>query len=281
MQYKFTKMQSLGNDFVMLNGVAEQIQISEAIAQHIADRHFGIGCDQILLAETATKNQDDGRQSDYGLRIFNSDGSEVGQCGNGARCFVRYLHDQGLTTKSTVEIETITTRLHLKLNQDETATVGMGVPVFEPGKIPLDMPEQKLDYKIVTELGEIEFSALALGNPHCVISVADVETADVENIGPLLESHSIFPKRANIGFVVQISREELKLRVYERGAGETLGCGSGACAAAVLGIEHGQLESKVKVTLPGGSIWIEWRGGDSEVFLTGPVHHVFQGVIDI
>ena len=272
-------MHSLGNDFVMLNGVAERIEMTQTIARHIADRHVGIGCDQILVAQPLGGKRIN--NSGYRLRIFNSDGSEVGQCGNGARCFARYLHDQGLSDEATIEVQTKTTTLQLHLNQNDTVTVAMGVPEFAPEKIPLTVAGQLPSYHATTEFGEVEFSALSLGNPHCVIQVDSVENADVATIGPLLESHHLFPERANIGFRQIISSREIKLRVHERGAGETLGCGSGACAAVVSGIRSGLLDSRVEVVLPGGSAQVDWLGAESQVYLTGPVHMVYEGSIEI
>ncbi len=279
MKHKFTKMQSLGNDFVVLNGVAERVQMTQQIARHIADRHFGIGCDQILIVEAW-----DGAGVDrdrYRFRIFNSNGSEVGQCGNGARCLARYLHDQGLSDEATIDVQTKTTTLQLHLNQDDTVTVAMGVPEFTPAKIPLAVPEPLLNYHVTTEFGEMEFSALSVGNPHCIIQVGSVENADVQNIGTRLENHPLFPERTNVGFSQIISHQKIKLRVHERGVGETLGCGSGACAAVVSGIRNDLLDSRVEVALPGGSAWVDWRGTEHQVYLTGSVHTVYQGSIEI
>ncbi len=279
MKHSFTKMQSLGNDFVMFNGIAEPITITREIARHIANRHFGIGCDQILVVEALDNVTAD--RSGYLFRIFNSDGSEVGQCGNGARCLARYLHDQGLADENTIEVQTKTTALQLHLNADDSVTVAMGMPKFVPEKIPLGVAEQSLNYHVTSRFGELKFSALSIGNPHCVIQVDSVENADVEGIGAVLENHPLFPERANIGFSQIISNQKIKLRVYERGAGETLGCGSGACAAVVSGIRNGLLDSRVEVVLPGGSAWVDWRGAESQVYLSGAVHTAYQGSIEI
>jgi diaminopimelate epimerase len=275
MRYKFTKMQSLGNDFVMLNGVSENIRITPEIARFIADRHFGIGCDQILVVEDLPKKKG------YKLRIYNSDGSEVGQCGNGARCFAGYLRDQCLIAGNAVYVETFNTKLDLNLNDDGTVTVGMGLPVLDPVAIPLLTKNQSLTY--VLEFGgkNIEFSALSMGNPHCVLDVEDVETADVKHIGSALECHPMFPQKANIGFAHYYSRSALNLRVFERGVGETLGCGSGACAAAVAGIRRNILDRRVRVNLPGGSIEVFWPEDDSQVYLSGEIHRVFDGSIEV
>lgn len=283
MKFRFTKMHSLGNDFVMLNGVTERIEITPPIARHIADRHIGIGCDQILVAQPLGDQPTNKptNKSGYRLRIFNSDGSEVGQCGNGARCFARYLHDMGLSDEATIEVQTKTTALQLHLNQNDTVTVGMGIPEFAPEKIPLMVAKQLPSYHATTEFGDIEFSALSVGNPHCVIQVDSVENADVQTLGPLLEHHQLFPERANIGFSQVISSQAIKLRVYERGAGETLGCGSGACAAVVSGIRSGLLDAQVEVALPGGSVRVDWSGAESQVYLSGAVHTVYHGSIEI
>ena len=268
-------MQSLGNDFVMLNGVTENIRITPEIAKFIADRHFGIGCDQILVVENKQDNQG------YRLRIFNSDGSEVGQCGNGARCFAGFLKDQRLIKGNAVSVETFNTKLELNLNDDGTVTVGMGLPVLDPAEIPLAVEVGSLTYLLELDGRTVEFSGLSMGNPHCVLEVDNVETADVEHIGPALECHPMFPQKANIGFAHYYSRSALNLRVFERGAGETLGCGSGACAAAVAGIRRNLLDRKVRVNLPGGSIDVFWPEDDSQVYLSGEIHRVFDGLIEV
>jgi diaminopimelate epimerase len=278
MRYKFTKMQSLGNDFVILNGVSENIRITPEIARFIADRHFGIGCDQILVVEGLPDNSDN---KGYRLRIFNSDGSEVGQCGNGARCFAGYLRDQRLITGNAVSVKTFNSQLDLKINDDGTVTVGMGLPIVDPVAIPLAVESPSLTYALEFNGRIIEFSALSMGNPHCVLDVDDIETADVEHIGPALECHPIFPQKANIGFAHYYSRSALNLRVFERGAGETLGCGSGACAAAVAGIRRNILDRRVQVNLPGGSIEVFWPKDDSQVYLSGEIHWVFDGSIEV
>lgn len=279
MRYRFTKMQSLGNDFIMLNGIAKDIIITSEIAEHLADRHFGVGCDQILLAYDLADNPKTADKV-YGLRIFNSDGSEVGQCGNGARCFVGYLQEQGLLLGNKIKAQTHTSLLELNLNEDGTVTVGMGKPITEPTRVPINIAEEQELYSLKLDNESIEFSAISMGNPHAVIEVGDVDTAAVERLGPLLESHPVFPERANIGFAHYSSKEHVNLRVYERGAGETLGCGSGACAAVVAGIRRGLLERNVTVTLPGGSIQIEWPDDSSQVYLTGSIYKVFEGSIE-
>ena len=275
MKYKFTKMHSLGNDFVLFNGATEHIRMTGKTARMISDRHFGIGCDQILVAGPR-----DSHESGFWLKIFNSDGSEAGQCGNGARCLARFLYDEGLTSDSTIEVTTNTTTVHLKLNDDNSVTAGMGCPQFAPERIPLMRARQELVYTVDTALGEFKFSALSIGNPHCIVQVDSVTAAEVHRIGPLLESHGLFPQRANIGFSQVVSENEIHLRVYERGAGETLGCGSGACAAAVAGMRLGLLENEVKVNLPGGSVEVQWQGKNHPVYQRGPVTTVFRGTIE-
>ncbi len=273
-ELKFTKMQSLGNDFVMLDSVTEDIRITEDIARNIAHRRFGIGCDQLIVAEP-------GVDADMRMRIFNTDGSEVGQCGNGARCFAAFVHDRGLVGSTVFSVETITTRLHLEIGEDGYVAVGMGRPEFEPSRIPLavdaEMPSYSLEY-----LGsDYSFTSLAIGNPHCTFVVKDVDAAPVETLGPALQSHPLFPQRVNVGFAQLVSRSSIRLRVYERGVGETLGCGSGACAAAVSLMRLGKLENEVEVGLPGGKITVSWPGGESEVTLRGPINYVFEGVMHV
>ncbi len=282
MRYPFTKMQSLGNDFVMLNGVSNAIQMSGALAEKIGDRHFGIGCDQILLAERPHHNK-----TGFRYRIFNRDGSEVGQCGNGARCFARFLVDEGLTELRDIPVYTMTSSMTLCLNDDDTVTVDMGKPVFTPSLIPFRTSMESISYSLQTVLGVFEIGALAVGNPHAICVVKDVETTDVENIGPIIESHECFPERVNVGFMEVVSRSHIRLRVYERGAGETLGCGSGATAAVVSGIRMGLLDSEVRVSLPGGDAMVQWDGDGTEnellhsVYLTGSAEKVFTGSIEL
>jgi len=275
MRYQFTKMQSLGNDFVMLNGISHKIEMSAAIAKKIADRHFGIGCDQILIAEPTATN------SGFQLRIFNSDGSEAGQCGNGVRCFARYLRDQGLTVEPIISVKTATRSMVLEINDNETVSVEMGRPVFEPKAIPFIAEEESILYPLEINAGTFEISAVSIGNPHAFQLVEDVDTTDVGNLGGMIESHGRFPERVNAGFMQVISRREIRLRVYERGAGETLGCGSGACAAVVSGIRMGTLDSEVIVSLPGGEATVRWNAPHESVYLIGSALKVFEGVIEI
>lgn len=275
MELQFTKMQSLGNDFVLLDGVSEDIGMTAGLARQLADRHFGIGCDQILLAEHGNA------EMDFRLRIFNHDGSEVGQCGNGARCFARFLTDKRLTDKSTIHVETVTTRMVLTQNADDSVTVNMGRPEFLPERIPLNADRQQLFYEAVIGGRPRQLMALSLGNPHSTEFVSSVDEAQVAETGATLQTNPLFPERVNAGFAEIVSETAIRLRVYERGAGETLGCGSGACAAVVNGIRIGRLSRRVNVNLPGGAIEISWPQDDAEVTLRGPVNHVFDGVITV
>ncbi len=276
MLLKFTKMHGAGNDFVVLDGVRQHIHLNPEQLRLIADRHFGIGCDQILLVEKA-QNPD----VDFRYRIFNADGGEVEQCGNGARCFVRFVHDHKLTSKKEILVETKSGLISPRLAADGRITVNMGMPIFEPARIPFvsdsDAPVQNLQ----VGAGQVEISAVSMGNPHAVQVVADVETAPVLTQGPLIERHERFPQRVNAGFMQIVDRSHIKLRVFERGAGETLSCGTGACAAVVSGIRRGLLDNAVHVVTRGGTLTIEWSGNGTPVSMTGPAVEVFEGEIHI
>lgn len=274
MRVDFTKMQSLGNDFVVLDGVSKSMSISPEIARQLADRHYGVGCDQVLLAEP-------GETADFRFRIFNQDGSEVEQCGNGARCMAWFLRQQGLSDKSQISVQTLKSQMMLTINDDGDVTVEMGVPEFEPSKIPFEATEKLPKYSLTLPARKVDIAALAIGNPHAVIEVESVKRADVPLLGPQIENHPRFPERVNAGFMQVFSPLHIGLRVYERGVGETLGCGSGACAAVVAGIEMGKLESTVKVDLPGGSAAVNWAGPGKPVYLSGPAHTVFSGEISL
>lgn len=270
-------MHGLGNDFVVLNFTDRVLFISSSQAAHIADRHFGVGCDQILIVETSDK-----ANIDFKYRILNSDGSEVGQCGNGARCFVRYVHDKGLSDKNPITVETLSGEMTLHSdNSTGLVTVDMGAPRFSPQEVPLDVPKQADSYSIDHEGKYYEFSAVSMGNPHAVLLVDDVARAPVEELGAALESHVIFPERANIGFMQIDARDKISLRVFERGAGETIACGSGACAAVVAGIQQGLLDNNVTAKLSGGELQIEWAGGRQSVMMTGPATTSFEGTINL
>ncbi|MCR4298890.1 MAG: diaminopimelate epimerase [Gallionella sp.] len=272
---KFTKMHGAGNDFVVIDGVRQHINLSPEQLRLLADRHFGVGCDQILLAE---KSQH--READFRYRIFNADGGEVEQCGNGARCFMRFVHDQGLTSKREIVVETRSGLISPRLEEDGRVTVNMSAPVFDPERIPfagLGAVSEPLEVAGET----LEISALSMGNPHAVQVVTDVEHAPVEKLGPLIEHHPRFPKRVNVGFMQVKDRSHIRLRVYERGAGETLSCGTGACAAVVAGIRRSLLDSPVNVATRGGLLTITWNGEGTPVLMTGPVITVFAGEINL
>ena len=284
MRLPFTKMHGAGNDFVVLDATRAPLDLTEAQLRQLGDRHFGVGADQILLVErTATPGVD------FRYRIFNGgSGEEVEQCGNGSRCFVRYVVDKGLTDKSTVRVETMNSLLELRLQADGRVTVDMGAPVFEPARVPFD--PSGLEPRLVSgfplwslDVGgeKVEIAAVSMGNPHAVQVVADVDTAPVATQGPLIEAHARFPRRVNAGFLQVIDRRHVRLRVYERGAGETLACGTGACAAVVAGIRQSLLDPVVDGETRGGRLTIEWQGGDAPVLMTGPAVTVYEGAIEL
>ena len=275
MKLKFTKMQGLGNDFVVLDGIHQSIHLDQQQLRFLADRHFGIGCDQILLVEKAEGD------ADFRYRIFNADGGEVEQCGNGARCFVRYVHDHGLTQKSEIRIETLSGVISPKLEISGNVTVNMGQPVFEPAQIPFIAEHIAPAYQLEIAGQPVTISALSMGNPHAVRVVLDVDRAPVETEGALLEQHPRFPKKVNAGFMQVVDRTHIKLRVFERGAGETLACGTGACAAVAAGINLGLLDPQVTVSTRGGNLTIRWEGKNEPVWMTGPAVTVFEGEINL
>ncbi|MGB1008087.1 MAG: diaminopimelate epimerase [Thiolinea sp.] len=273
---RFTKMHGLGNDFIMLNGIAQEINLTTEQVRFLANRHLGIGCDQLLLVEAYN-----GEDADFRYRIFNADGGEVQQCGNGARCFARFVRDQGLTEKTTIPVMTSGGKIVLNVEADNQVTVNMGIPEFDPDKIPFISSQLQTLYNIELEDQTIELAAVSMGNPHGVIRVDDVETAPVETLGPILEVHPVFPEKANIGFMQCVSPQHIRLRVFERGGVETLACGSGACAAVVAGRIQGLLSEQVQVDLPGGRLKISWQGEQHPVMMTGPTEHVFSGNIEL
>jgi diaminopimelate epimerase len=284
MRLPFTKMQGAGNDFVVLDGTGAPLRLTVAQLQRLGDRRFGVGADQILLVERSTTPG-----VDFRYRIFNgASGKEVEHCGNGARCFLRYVHQRGLTDKRTVTVETINNVLELRLCDDGRVTVDMNRPVFEHLRIPFDAaglrPRTEGSFEL-WPLADVapgcEVAVLSMGNPHAVQRVADVDSAPVAEQGPRIEHHARFPRKVNVGFVQVVSRGEVKLRVHERDAGETLACGTGACAAVVAGIRLGWLDAQVEVHTRGGRLRIEWAGGDSPVLMTGPAETVFQGEIEL
>jgi diaminopimelate epimerase len=276
MRLKFTKMHGLGNDFVVLDGLARPLSLTPAQLTRLADRHYGVGCDQILMVERPRLPD-----TDFYYRIFNADGGEVEQCGNGARCFVRYVHDHGLTAKAEIRVGTPAGVIVPRLEPDGRVTVDMGVPDFEPARIPFVAPARASSYLLELDGRRIEVSALSMGNPHAVQVVADVERAPVALEGPLIEHHPRFPRRANAGYMQVVSRRRVLLRVWERGAGETLACGTGACAAVAAGIMRGLLDGEVSVATRGGDLGISWAGEGAPVMMTGPAETVFEGEIDL
>lgn len=277
MELKFTKMQGLGNDFVVLDFTDKVIPLSTEQAAHIADRHFGVGCDQILIVENSMRDD-----IDFKYRILNADGSEVGQCGNGARCFVRFVHEKGLSSKNPITVETLTGEMTLLADTGTNlVTVDMGAPRFEPTEVPIKAEQRQDSYQANVDGHSYHFSALSMGNPHGVLIVDDVTTAPVLALGASMESHDIFPEKANIGFMQINDRQDISLRVFERGSGETIACGSGTCAAVVAGIQAGLLDNKVTAHLSGGDLTIQWPGEGHPVMMTGPAQTSFEGVINI
>ena len=273
---QFSKMHGLGNDFVVVDGVTQNVFFTSETIQRLADRHRGIGFDQLLLVEPPYDPE-----LDFHYRIFNADGSEVSQCGNGARCFARFVTLKGLTNKKDIAVSTQKGNMVLTVKDDNQIRVNMGEPIWEPAKIPFTANKFEKNYILRTDIQTVLCGAVSMGNPHCVVQVDDIQTANVEQLGPLLESHERFPERVNAGFMQIINKEHIKLRVYERGAGETQACGSGACAAVAVGIMQGLLNNRVQVDLPGGSLIIEWDGVGYPLHMTGEATHVYDGFITL
>jgi len=273
---KFSKMHGLGNDFVVLDGIRQQISLTPEQLRYLADRNFGVGCDQILLVEKPGRTD-----VDFRYRIFNADGSEVEQCGNGARCFVRFVHEAGLTDKREIRVETQKGIIEPRLEANGNVTVDMGEPRFLPAEIPFLHDDDVVVYNLDVADETLEIGVVSMGNPHAVQVVDDVEQAPVGQHGPLIESHQRFPQRVNAGFMQVVDKHAIKLRVYERGSGETLACGTGACAAVVSGIRRGLLESPVRVTTRGGDLNIAWGGPGRPVLMSGPAVTVFTGEIEL
>ncbi|WP_324994274.1 diaminopimelate epimerase [Salinisphaera sp.] len=269
----FTKMHGLGNDFVVLDATRAPVALDEATARRIADRRFGIGCDQILIVEPARS-----AAADFAYRVLNADGSESGQCGNGARCFLRYVREAGLTDKTRIVVDIRDGQMTLEALDGDLFSVALGRPEFEPARIPLTGFVRAANYRLDDVAGRsVVFAAVALGNPHAVIRVPDAAAAEVERVGPALERHPAFPERVNVGFCELVARDHVRLRVFERGAGETLACGSGAAAAVVTGIAAGDLDREVRVDLPGGTARVRWEGESAPAVLIGPAERVFEG----
>lgn len=276
MRLRFSKMHGLGNDFIVIDGINQRVRLSEDKVRRLADRHTGIGCDQILLVEKPT-NPD----VDFRYRIFNCDGSEVENCGNGARCFAIFVRENKLTGRRRIKVETCTGIMELIVNDDDQVTVDMGAPNLDPASLPFTAPEESASYDLDVNGQTLSIGAVSMGNPHAVTVVDSVTDAPVESLGPLVESHARFAKNVNAGFMQIISRSEVKLRVYERGVGETQACGTGACGAVVAGRVQGLLDESVSVSLPGGTLNISWKGPGESVMMTGPATTVFHGQIKI
>jgi diaminopimelate epimerase len=275
MKLKFAKMHGLGNDFAVIDAINQQFEPRPELVQHWADRFDGIGFDQMLIVESPRSEA-----AAFRYRIYNADGSEVAQCGNGARCFARFVREQGMTDLDIIPVETNTGLLTLEVIDTTRYRVNMGIPCFEPAEIPLRAEARQDLYQTEYEGREISFSAVSIGNPHMVIQVEDVDTVDIETLGPYFESHLLFPERANIGFMQVLDRSAFKLRVFERGVGETRACGSGACAAMVAGVQLGMLENSAIGILSGGKLNLEWQGGTNPVMMTGETAMVYQGEIE-
>lgn len=276
MMIEFTKMHGLGNDFVVFDAINQQVALDETQLRAIADRRFGVGCDQILFVEPA-RHPD----TEFHYRIFNADGSEVEQCGNGARCFARFVHNKGLTESNEISVSTATGNIRLYLEPDDLVRVNMGMPYLQPGEIPFVADRQATIYEIDVGGQPYEIGALSMGNPHAVLLVEETANAPVEHLGPLIERHARFPRRTNVGFMTVQAPDAIDLRVFERGTGETLACGTGACAAVVYGRMRGLLDEQVRVRLPGGTLVVSWAGNEQPVWMSGPAVQVFDGRIDL
>ena len=272
---KFAKMHGLGNDFMVIDAINQAFTADATLIKQWSDRYDGVGFDQMLVVEKS-----DSDEAVFRYRIYNADGGEVAQCGNGARCFARFVREQGLTQLDIIPVETNAGLLYLESIDATRVRVNMGIPQFEPAQIPLAAAARQPQYQIELDGQQITFSALSIGNPHMVMQVDEVASAELARLGPLLESHALFPQRANIGFSQIVDKTRFKLRVYERGVGETRACGSGACAAMVAGVQLGLLDNQVIAELSGGELNIEWQGGENPVMMTGETAMVYRGEID-
>lgn len=273
---QFSKMHGLGNDFMVVDAVTQNVYFSPELIRRLANRHTGVGFEQMLVVEPPYDPE-----LDFHYRIFNADGSEVSQCGNGARCFARFVRLKGLTNKREISVSTETSRMILSVTEDERVCVNMGEPNFDPQAVPFKAVKAEKTYIFRAAEHTVLCGVVSMGNPHCIMPVDDVSAANVELLGPALGSHERFPERANIGFMQVVSREHIRLRVYERGVGETQACGSGACAAVAVGIQQGLLSEKVHVELPGGILYISWKGLGHPLYMTGPATHVYDGFIHL
>ena len=273
---RFTKMHGLGNDFAVFDAINQSIVFDTELVKRLGDRHEGIGFDQLLVVETYS-----GEEADFRYRIFNADGSEVEHCGNGSRCFARFVYEQGLTQKTSIPVMTKSGRIVLDLQDSNLVKVNMGIPRLEPAEIPFIFQQRQMLYTVEIGQNSVQLAAVSMGNPHAVLQVADMETAPVALLGPTLESHSLFPKRVNVGFMQIINPQHIRLRVFERGVGETRACGTGACAAVVAGRLQGLLAEQVQVDLPGGRLQIAWQGEGQPVYMTGPATTVYTGTVTV
>ena len=276
MLIKFTKMHGAGNDFVVVDLISQRCKLRPRDIRLLADRRFGVGCDQVLVVEPPGNPE-----VDFRYRIFNADGGEVEQCGNGARCFARFVRDNKLTTKRVISVETACGIITLRVLDNHQVEVDMGTPALEPKQVPFEAAEQAASYVLEVAGSTLEIGAVSMGNPHSVLRVDDVDNVDIEHLGPLIENHPRFPQLTNAGFMQIVTETEIKLRVFERGVGETLACGTGACAAVVYGLSRGWLRDTVTVNLPGGKLSITWAGPGQPVIMTGPTASVFEGTIRI
>lgn len=275
MMIEFTKMHGTGNDFVVIDAINQIVELNAEQIRQIAHRHFGIGCDQLLLVEKPQT-----ADAEFRYRIFNADGGEVEQCGNGARCFARFVVDNKMTDSNPIAVETLSGLISLRLQNDGQVSVDMGEPDFTPSALPFEASEQSQSYDLMVNGDAYAISIVSMGNPHAVLLVDDVDSADVKHIGAAIEAHPRFPQRTNVGFMQIVNRQHIRLRVFERGVGETLACGTGACAAVASGIDRGLLTNDVKVELRGGALNIVWPGVGNNLLMTGPAKTVFKGQIN-
>jgi diaminopimelate epimerase len=276
MRLAFTKMEGAGNDFIVIDATATPFALNVSQLQRLADRHFGVGCDQVLVVERSTRPD-----TDFRYRIFNADGAEVEHCGNGARCFVQYVRERGLTTKREIRVEILSGIIVPRLEDDGEVSVDMGAPIFDPARVPFTTERPGFVQSLEFDGKQLELAVLSMGNPHAVQVVADVDAAPVQTEGPRLERHPRFPKRVNAGYMQIVDRGRIRLRVWERGVGETLACGTGACAAVVAGIARGLLDASVRVEARGGALTVSWAGGDNPVWMKGPAMTVFEGTMEL
>lgn len=274
MVLQFSKMHGLGNDFIVVDATQVKLNITMQQIQKLANRHIGIGFDQLLIIAPPKDSS-----HDFFYRIFNADGTEAYQCGNGARCIAKFIHDHKLSEKKELTVATMKNKHKLILQSPNVVTVDMGTPVLEPDEIPFKAETKRTIYTLNIKYGDYNVSVVSMGNPHCIFEVDNVNDVDLERIGKNISEHPQFPQRTNVEFMQILSKETIRLRIYERGVGETLACGSGACAAVVSGILQNKLSSRVKVTMPGGDLMIEWNGNNEPVWMTGPAEEVFQGQV--